>query len=408
MADFADRDGFIVRVVNQRTGKAAGIGFVVAERHLITCAHVVNTALGRDQLAQDKPAQDQRLQVDFPLLSGDAPVRSCRVGAWLPPPTSGVSGGDVAGLLMGEALPAGAGRARLLVGPLEWNTAVSVFGYPTGASQPIGAWVRHHLRGNVGGGIMQLDTDTESALHAQPGYSGSPVVIGRPDRGDDAVAGMLASTPRRDDRRDAYAIPVAVFAAAWPDVLAERTLPGGGSMRAGDGGSAPAPSEPAQSEPDPPAPTRRYRDFKNTFKPQPQIQPQIQLPSMPPVGQPPVSQPLVPAAAVQAPSLAQVIAGNWVITIQAPQFTMTLVLMLAVYPIGQQLFEGYFAGTAETVRGSWAIMDNQVRLRGMRMINGPFPQQGLYDTTVAFGSWSYPTLIGTSSGGERVIWQRQG
>jgi hypothetical protein len=34
----------------------AGVGFVVDERHIVTCAHVVNTALARDQRAQDKPA----------------------------------------------------------------------------------------------------------------------------------------------------------------------------------------------------------------------------------------------------------------------------------------------------------------------------------------------------------------
>ena len=51
-----------------------------------------------------------RVQVDFPVL-GDpegAPLRSCRVAVWVPPPVLGVTGGDVAGLvLVGEGLPAG-------------------------------------------------------------------------------------------------------------------------------------------------------------------------------------------------------------------------------------------------------------------------------------------------------------
>ena len=59
-----------------------------------------------------------RIQVDFPMLgdADDAPLRSCRVEAWDPPPLSGLSGGDVAGLvLVGEGLPHGAGSARLTV-----------------------------------------------------------------------------------------------------------------------------------------------------------------------------------------------------------------------------------------------------------------------------------------------------
>ena len=62
------REGFTVRI--QRSGSAApaGVGFVVDDAHIITCAHVVNTALGHDQRAQEKPGSQVRIQVDFPML----------------------------------------------------------------------------------------------------------------------------------------------------------------------------------------------------------------------------------------------------------------------------------------------------------------------------------------------------
>ena len=111
-----NREGFTIRV--QRSGSAApaGVGFVVDETHIVTCAHVVNTALGRDQRAQERPGPLVRVQVDFPMLggAGGAPSRSCAVQAWAPPPLCGVSGGDVAGLVVvGEGLPGRAGPARL-------------------------------------------------------------------------------------------------------------------------------------------------------------------------------------------------------------------------------------------------------------------------------------------------------
>ncbi len=224
----SNREGFLVRVLRSGSAAPAGVGFVVDERHIITCAHVVNTALGRDQRAQSKPGPSARIGVDFPLLGDDAgaPSRNCKVEAWAPPPERGVSGGDVAGLvLVGEGLPKGAGSARLSGQASRRDPVVEVFGYPDDPPrQDHGAWSAVHLRGAVGGGLIQLDADSESAIRAQPGYSGSPIVA-RGDAGDE-VPGMLAVTSRSEGGQDAYAIPVARLADAWPEVLGVLTLPG--------------------------------------------------------------------------------------------------------------------------------------------------------------------------------------
>jgi hypothetical protein len=85
------REGFVVRVLRAGSAVPAGVGFVVGDRQVLTCAHVVNTALGRSQRDQQAPGAQLRVQVVFPLL-GDpegAPLRSCRVEAWAPPPVSG-------------------------------------------------------------------------------------------------------------------------------------------------------------------------------------------------------------------------------------------------------------------------------------------------------------------------------
>jgi Trypsin-like peptidase domain len=214
------RRGFVVRVLRTGSTVAAGVGFVVGDRHVLTCAHVVNTALGRAQRDQEAPGKDVRVQVDFPAL-GDpdgAPLRSCRVERWSPPPVSGVAGGDVAGLvLVGEGLPAGAGPVRLTEAVGVREAEVDLFGYPGDPPRPDGAWARCRLGGVVGGGLIQLDADSEAAFRVQPGYSGSPAVVA--DSVGDAVVGMLAVATRGQDARDAYAIPVARLVDAWPEVL---------------------------------------------------------------------------------------------------------------------------------------------------------------------------------------------
>lgn len=48
-----------------------GVGFVVGVEHVLTCAHVVNAALGRDLLRQDKPEPDEIVMLRLPM-SGDA------------------------------------------------------------------------------------------------------------------------------------------------------------------------------------------------------------------------------------------------------------------------------------------------------------------------------------------------
>jgi hypothetical protein len=219
-ASHARREGFVVRVLRAGSEVPAGVGFVVGDRHVLTCAHVVNTALGRAQRDQQAPGARLRVQVEFPLL-GDpegAPLRNCRVEMWVPPPASGVAGGDVAGLvLVAEGLPAGAGPARLADAVGVRDAEVDLFGCPGEPPRRDGAWARCRLGGAVGGGMIQLDADGEAAFRAQPGYSGSPAVVA--DGIGDAVVGMLAVASRDEDVRDAYAIPVARLVDAWPEVL---------------------------------------------------------------------------------------------------------------------------------------------------------------------------------------------
>jgi hypothetical protein len=66
---------FTVRLLTQG-GTPVGIGTLVSGRHILTCAHVVNTALGLGMYDQPKPAGT--VTVDFPLLA-KAPRTQARV-----------------------------------------------------------------------------------------------------------------------------------------------------------------------------------------------------------------------------------------------------------------------------------------------------------------------------------------
>ena len=220
-------EGFTVRVLKAGSDQTAGIGFLVTERHIVTCAHVVNAALGRGLREQSKPGGNVRVQVEFPKLGGadGVPSRICRVQAWVPPPPSGASEGDIAGLVLAKGdLPDKAGPARLLDEAMPRGSAVDVFGYPGNPPRPEnGANSRLIARGAVGRGLVQLDTDDETAIRTQAGFSGSPVVVA--DEVGDAVTGMVVIASRDGSGGDAYAVPVAALAEGWPDVVGALTLP---------------------------------------------------------------------------------------------------------------------------------------------------------------------------------------
>jgi hypothetical protein len=91
---------------------------------VVTCAHVVNSALGLEPRSQPWP-KGLRVRVEFPLLDGGgaptrdggAPPAEAEVVKWLPPPTASAAGDDIAGLELaaGATLPAGSTPARLAV-----------------------------------------------------------------------------------------------------------------------------------------------------------------------------------------------------------------------------------------------------------------------------------------------------
>lgn len=79
-----------------------GVSVVAGVEQRLTCAHVANIVLGRDMLRQDKP--DQLVALRLPRC-GDT-IREARLDEWLPPLRDGVTGGDIAGLVIGRATTA--------------------------------------------------------------------------------------------------------------------------------------------------------------------------------------------------------------------------------------------------------------------------------------------------------------
>ena len=72
---------FIVSILD-RQKLPRGMGILVDRDTVITCAHVVNEALGRESDVAERPKDDARIDIYFPFSSDD---RKGKVRDWFPP-----------------------------------------------------------------------------------------------------------------------------------------------------------------------------------------------------------------------------------------------------------------------------------------------------------------------------------
>ncbi|WP_282791723.1 trypsin-like peptidase domain-containing protein [Streptomyces sp. CC224B] len=80
---YADARGALVRVLTADRARTAGAGVYLCGRRLLTCAHVVNAALGQRMLSARDPG-GVTLDVTFPVLGAAVPHRA-RLVTWIPP-----------------------------------------------------------------------------------------------------------------------------------------------------------------------------------------------------------------------------------------------------------------------------------------------------------------------------------
>jgi uncharacterized protein YjbI with pentapeptide repeats/3',5'-cyclic AMP phosphodiesterase CpdA len=209
-------DTFLVAILDP-AGQPVGLGVLVGDGEVLTCAHVVNAALEQDLRAAAQPARPVRVR--WPNLAGSAPVEATVV-AW-----RSLADGDLAALKLVGDVPAVAVAAQLdptvplVQGPLR------VFGYPAG--RPRGQWADVQLAGAVQGGWLQLNSADVSTPDVRSGFSGSPVH----DPRTGTVVGLIAEAPAGGQARDSLAIPAEQLLAFRPGLAAAARQPGTGTAR---------------------------------------------------------------------------------------------------------------------------------------------------------------------------------
>ena len=167
-----------------------GAGFIVTPEHALTCAHVVNSALGREKDDQRCPDSDECILFDF--LGSDAPKVEAEVLHWFPVCENSESDQleDIAVLRFMEPLPDTICPAPVEVPDKLVGLGVSMCGFPS--DEPRGIYVNGTLQGVIKGGSIELHSDKDNRP-VELGFSGTPAW----DKEHCVVYGMIVSRRMR-------------------------------------------------------------------------------------------------------------------------------------------------------------------------------------------------------------------
>lgn len=206
----------IAEVLNA-SGAPVGLGFAIDGPSIVTCAHVVNAALGREP--RDTSAPDEAsVALRFPFATGQ-PSLTADVCRWAPDPVGDFDEADFAGLVAQEPLPDDVELAVLAsADELAGRPRVNVYG-PVSA-RPDGGIVPATILGLLPNGRVQLNQEVVGTFRAARGFSGGPAwLVDEPGH----VAGMIVAVGRPEEARDVYLLGVDRLAALWPEQLHRAT-----------------------------------------------------------------------------------------------------------------------------------------------------------------------------------------
>jgi len=181
-------------------GLVYGMGFLVNDRDILTCAHVIEAALGTDW-----QNGDGRVRVCFPFSATPEGEFVSVTGLvdrqrWFPKgsPKPGKPT-DIAVIVLEAAAPKSVKRGVLLKGPVDSDVRVKIYGFPGKetpdgkiVSHPTGLYVEGKIVGDLPSGRVQFQGTWETGTAVQRGFSGAGVY----DRARDSILGMVVRADR--------------------------------------------------------------------------------------------------------------------------------------------------------------------------------------------------------------------
>ncbi|MEW2156771.1 hypothetical protein AB0950_15935 [Streptomyces sp. NPDC007189] len=200
------------------TGAPVGGGVVMPPRYVLTCAHVVTSALGRQW--HDDPGATVTIGLSNGLRLRGSPGGGHQYAGGHSHEDFSVLTlhGDLS--LVGDRFPTSHGH--LSAGSYSAKRRMQVYGYPQG--QPHGVWADCLMAGPGGpdSALIQLNDAPDTGRRVGKGYSG----CGVKDVATSRVMGLAVLRDKAPDAGVTWMIPLARLARAWPPLRAALALSG--------------------------------------------------------------------------------------------------------------------------------------------------------------------------------------
>lgn len=197
MTDLADRA--LIRVFRQDT--PVGVGFLVGDDTMVTCAHVAATAA-----EVPHPSVGDVVHVDFPMIEPTARIEAKVLHVPVQP-----DGADIVALRV-SSVSSAARAVRVVAAEELRDHQVRAYGVPENRAR--GVWSQGVVRGPIADGLIHVEDDRGYGLPLLRGFSGSPLIDDRLS----AVVGMVISVESKQERRIGYALSGNALYEAWPEL----------------------------------------------------------------------------------------------------------------------------------------------------------------------------------------------
>lgn len=186
------------------------MGFLVSDYDILTCAHVIEAALGTDW--QDGSGE---VQVCFPFSGAKEGKYLCLRGhvdrkRWYPrgAPKPGKPA-DIAVIVLQAPAPTSIKPGKLLDGYVKPDVTVKIFGFPAAQSEqghivshPTGLYIEGKILGDLPSDRAHFQGTWETGTTVQPGFSGASVYDPLRDR----IVGMVVRADCNTNTKNAEVI----------------------------------------------------------------------------------------------------------------------------------------------------------------------------------------------------------
>ncbi len=196
----------------RNASEIVGTGFLVSPKHILTCAHVVNAALGKDINSFKQPLET--IPINFPFVAElTNEIIEAKVVLWLETDEALVQKNkivgayDIAGLELQTPIK-NTQPVKLLSQIDLYNHAFQTCGFPNNFKN--GIWVDGRLMEYQANGWLQMEGNHLASHFIKGGFSGAPVY----NRNLKGVVGMVAAA-FGNNIRVAQMIPNAVLLSIW-------------------------------------------------------------------------------------------------------------------------------------------------------------------------------------------------